>query len=74
MQTPGLPVSLSVSGRHECRGLLVAGQDELDRGLSNGFDDIEILFPRDPKNPINALILEGGDEQIRALNTRGLPG
>ncbi len=42
----------------------MAGQNEPDRGLAQGLDDIEILFPGDPENPLNTLILEGRDEQI----------
>src|ERR1700722_11833096 len=64
----------TVGGRHERRGLLVAGQDELDRGFSKGFDDIQVFFSRDPKNPINVLILEGGDEQIRSFEHALSPG
>jgi hypothetical protein len=45
----------------------MAGQDELNRGLTDGLDDIEILFPRDAKNPIHALVLECSDEQIRSF-------
>jgi hypothetical protein len=35
--------------------------------VPNGLDDIEVFFSWDPKNPINALILEGGGELIRSF-------
>ena len=36
------------------------------------FDDIEILLPGHPENPIDALVLEGGNENIRSLHFRSL--
>ena len=57
----------SVGGGHERGGLLMAGQHELDRGLANRLDHVEVLFPRNAKNPIDAFILEGGDQQIRTF-------
>ncbi len=52
----------------------MAGQDELDRGLPNGLDGIEIFLPWDPKNPINTLILEGSDEEVRSFEHQLSPG
>ncbi len=35
--------------------------------ISDGLDDIEVFFPWYPENPINTLILEGGNEQVGAF-------
>ena len=64
MQTPGLPVSLPIGRRHEGRGLLMPGDDELDRRFADGFDDVEVFLAGNSEDSINALVLEGGDEKI----------
>jgi hypothetical protein len=48
----------------------MSGYDQLDRGLPKAFDDVEVLFTRDPKDSIDALVLKGRNEKIRSLHSR----
>ena len=57
----------AVGRRHERRRLLVAGQDQLDRRAAQRFDDVEVLLAGHAENPLDALVLERGDQQVRAL-------
>lgn len=54
----------AMGGGHERGGLLMAGQDELDRRFADGFDDVEVFFARNAEDTIDALILEGGYKQV----------
>ncbi|OTP79316.1 hypothetical protein PAMC26577_01995 [Caballeronia sordidicola] len=54
----------AVGGRHECRRLLMAGDDQLDVRASQRLDDVEIFFARHRENAIDALVLQRLDEQI----------
>ncbi len=54
----------AMGGGHEARRLLVAGQDQLDLGVAQGFDDVEILLAGNPEDSVDPLVLEGGDEEI----------
>ena len=64
----------AVGRRHEGRGLLMAGDDQLDRRFADGFDDVEVFLAGNSEDPINTLVLEGGDEKIRALDHARSPG
>ena len=44
------------------------GEDELDRRLANGFDDVEIFFAGNSEDSLNPLVFEGGDQKIRAFD------
>ncbi len=57
-----------VRGRHEGGCLFMPGQDELDARAAQRFDDVERLFARHPEDPFDALVLQGGDEQIGAFH------
>jgi hypothetical protein len=39
-------------------------QDQFDGGTAQRFDNVEILFSRHAENAVNALIFEGGHQQI----------
>jgi hypothetical protein len=67
---PGLSRKPPIRGCHERCRLLMSGYDQLDRGLPKAFDDVEVLFTRDPKDSIDALVLEGCNEKIRSLHSR----
>jgi hypothetical protein len=54
--------------RHKGCRLLVPGHDEVDSGATQRFDDVEVFFPRNPKDPLDTLVLQGGDEQVRAFH------
>ena len=61
---PGQP---SMRGRHEAGRLLVPRQDQLDPRGAQRLHDVEIFLAGDAENPIHALVLQGGDEEVRAL-------
>ena len=65
----GAACQSSLRGRHEGGRLLMPGDDELDAGSAQRFDDIEILFPGYPENPLDTLILQSADKQIGALHS-----
>jgi hypothetical protein len=65
MHTPGLPVNLSRG--HEGRALFVARQNELDRGVTQTLDNVQILFTRYAEDSINALVFECCNQQIGTL-------
>ena len=46
----------------------MTGYDQLDGGAPKAVDDIEVLLAGHPKNPIDALILKGSNENIRSLH------
>ena len=58
----GLAGQPPVSRGHEGRALLVAGQDQLDRRVAQAFHDIQVLLAGNPENPIDALVLECGNQ------------
>ena len=68
MQTPGRAGEPPMRRRHERRGLLVAGQHQLDRRIAERLDDVEIFLARHAEDPVDAFILECRDEQIRTLD------
>jgi hypothetical protein len=49
-------------GGHERRRLLVTGDDEFDAGLSQRFDQVEILLARNAKYAIDSFILQRFDK------------
>ena len=63
----------AVGRRHERRGLLVAGQDQLDPGGPQRFHDIEIFLARDAEDAIDAFVLERGDKKIGSFGHRYIP-
>ncbi len=60
----GLAREPPVGRRHECRGLFVPREDQLDRGFAKRLHDVQILFAGYPEDAIHALVLERCDEQI----------
>ena len=58
----GLAGQPPVSRGHEGRALLVAGQDQLDRRVAQAFHDIQVLLAGNPENPVDALVLECGNQ------------
>src|SRR5260370_26894433 len=70
---PRLSRQPSIGGSHESRRLLMPGYDQLDGRATKAVADIEVLLAGHPKNPIDALILRGSNENIRSLHIR-LPG
>src|SRR5580704_5528057 len=54
--------------RHEGSRLLVPGHDQLDSGAAQRFDDVEVLFARNAEDLLDTLILQGGNEQVRAFH------
>lgn len=57
-----------MGGGHESGGLLVAGDDQLDRGIAQAFDDVEVLLAGHAKDALDALVLERADEQVRSFS------
>jgi hypothetical protein len=57
----------AVGGGHEGGGLLVAGEDELDRGGAQGLDRVEVLLARHPEDALHALPLQSRHQKIRTL-------
>ena len=57
----------AVGGGHEGGGLLVAGEDELDRGGAQRLDDVEVLLARHAEDAVHPLVLQCRDQQIRTL-------
>ena len=53
-----------VGRSHEGRALLVTRQDQLDRRVAQAFHDIQVLLAGNPENPVDALVLECGNQQI----------
>ena len=64
MHDAGLAGQPPIGRGHEGRGLLVARQDQLDRGVAQAFHDIEVLLAGHAEDPVDALVLECGDQQI----------
>ena len=58
----GLAGQPAVSRGHEGRALLVAGQDQLDRGVSQALDDIQVFLAGNPEDSIDALVLESRNQ------------
>uniref|UniRef100_A0A914YS09 Uncharacterized protein n=1 Tax=Panagrolaimus superbus TaxID=310955 RepID=A0A914YS09_9BILA len=54
----------TIGGRHEHRRLFVAGDDQLDAGMAERLDHIEVLFAGDAENTLDAFVLKCGDEQV----------
>ncbi len=69
---PRLSREPPIRGCHESCRLLVTGYDQLDGGPAQAFDDIEVLLTRNGVDSIDALVLEGSNEQIRSLHVRPL--
>ena len=46
----------------------MAGNDELDAGLTQRFDDVEILFARHSEYPLDTLILQSAYQEVGALH------
>ena len=46
---------------HEAGRLLVAGDDEFDRGIAQRFDDVEVLLPGHAEDALDALVFQRGD-------------
>jgi hypothetical protein len=55
--------------RHESGGLLMSGQDQLDAGAAQCLQQIEGLFPGYTEDPLYALVLKRGYEQLSAVHT-----
>ncbi len=55
-------------GCHERRRLFVAGHHQFDRRATQGFDDVEIFFPRDPEDLLYTLALQCRYEQISPIH------
>ncbi len=54
----------AIGGRHEHRRLLVAGDDQLDAGMAQRLDHVEIFFAGNAENALDAFVLKCGDKQI----------
>ena len=54
-----------VSRGHEGRCLFVPCDHEFDRRLAKRLDDVEVLLAGHAENPLDALVFQRGDEQIR---------
>ena len=54
-------------GRHEAGRLLVTRHDQFDARGAQRLHDVEIFLAGHAENPVDALVLEGGDEEIRSL-------
>ena len=65
---PGPAGQAPMCRRHERGRLLVAGQHQLDAGLAQSFDDVEILLARNPEDLLNALVLERGNDDFGAIH------
>ena len=63
----GAPGETPVGGRHEAGGLLVPCQHQLDLRTPQQFQHVEILLAGNGEDVFDALVLEGGDQQIGAL-------
>ena len=70
---PGPSGEPAVRSRHESGRLLVPRDDELDARFAQRLDDVEILFPGNAEDALDALVLERGDEQVGALAHRKAP-
>ena len=55
---------------HEGRTLLMTGQNELDRGVSQTLDDIEVFLARNPKDAVDTFVFEGSNKQVGTLGHR----
>ena len=62
-----------VGRRHERRRLLVPRQHQLDRGVAQRLDDVEILLARHAEDALDALVLQRRDQQVRPLGMLSLP-
>ena len=60
----------AVGRGHEGGGLLVADQDELDARRAQRLDDVQVLFAGHGEDSIDALVLEGLDEQVGSFHGR----
>jgi hypothetical protein len=47
--------------------LLVPRQHELDPRAPQRFDDVEVLLARHAEDPLDTLILQRSDQQVRSL-------
>ena len=54
----------------QAREKLATGQDELDLGVAERLDDVEVLLAGDAEDALHALVLEGGDKKIGAFGHR----
>ena len=54
----GLAGQPAVGRRHEGRRLLVPGQDQLDGGVAQALDDVEVFFARNAEDALNAFVLQ----------------
>ena len=60
----GLAGQTAVGRGHEGRPLLVPGQDQLDRRVAQALDHIQVLLAGNAEDAIDALVLEGGNQQV----------
>ena len=59
---PGTAGEPSVGGGHERRGLFVAGENEFDARRAKRLDGVEVLLAGNTEDPLDALVLERGNE------------
>src|SRR5699024_8819885 len=62
-----------VGGGHERGGLLVASEDELDRRLAHGIEEIDVLLAGNAEDALDALVLRGSDHDIGCTLCRHVP-
>ena len=63
----GLAGEPAVGRGHEGGRLLVAGDDQLDRGVAQALDDVEVLLAGHAEDALDALVLERADQQVGAF-------
>ena len=61
----GLAGQPAIGRSHERRSLLMARQNQLDRGLSQTLHDIKVLFTGNSKDAVNTFVLKRGHKKIR---------
>ena len=54
----------SVGRRHERRGLLVPGKDQLDPRVAERFHDVEVLLAGHAEDALDTLVLQRGHQQV----------
>ena len=57
----------AVGRRHKSSGLFVAGEHQFDGRHAQRLDNVEVFLARNAKDVFNALIFEGGHQQVRAF-------
>jgi hypothetical protein len=58
----GLTGQTAIGRGHEGRPLLVPGQDQLDRGVAQALDNIEIFLAGNAEDAVDAFVLKRGDQ------------